>query len=329
MSREVVVITGGSAGVGRATAAHFAASGAAVAVLARGEEGLAGAVKDIERAGGTALAIAVDVADAAQVEAAAAQVEALLGPIDIWINNAMVTVFGPFEQLTAEEFRRVTEVTYLGTVNGTRAALKYMRPRGRGTIVQVGSALAYCSIPLQSAYCGAKFAVRGFTDAVRAELIHDRLPIHIGMVQLCAFNTPQFDWGRNRMPLRPQPVPPVFQPELAARAIEWFARRRKRELWVGFPSIKTILATLFVPGLVNRLAARQAWDGQFDRTAPPPSGQPDNLFAPASGDFGAHGRFDSLAKRTSRTLWLTMHKRELGLVSILAVAGAGLFWLFR
>src|SRR5688572_9441592 len=231
MKREVVVITGASAGVGRATAIRFASQGAAVAVLARGEEGLAGTVKDIERAGGTGLAIQVDVADAAQVGAAATQVEALLGPIDIWINNAMATVFSPFVQITPEEFRRATEVTYLGTVYGTQSALKRMRARRRGAIVQVGSALAYCAIPLQSAYCGAKFAVRGFTDAVRTELIHDGIPIRISMVQLAAFNTPQFDWARHRLSARPQPVPPVFQPETAARAIEWAAHHRKRELW--------------------------------------------------------------------------------------------------
>jgi len=323
MKREVVVITGASAGVGRATAIRFAAQGAAVAVLARGEDGLVGTVKDIERAGGTGLAIQVDVADAAQVEAAAAQVEAFFGPIDIWINNAMATVFSPFVQITPEEFRRATEVTYLGTVYGTLAALKRMRVRRRGTIVQVGSALAYCAIPLQSAYCGAKFAVRGFTDAVRTELLHDGIPVQISMVQLAAFNTPQFDWGRHRLSAQPQPVPPVFQPEIAARAIEWAAHHRKRELWVGFPVVKTIIATLLMPGLVARLAAQRGWDGQLDQEAPPPiSPRPDNLFTPLPGDRGAHGRFDSEAKTTSWELWLALHRRKLGLAMALGVIAA-------
>lgn len=325
MKREVVVITGASAGVGRATAIRFASQGAAVAVLARGEDGLAATVKDIERAGGTSLAIQVDVADAAQVEAAAGQVEALLGPIDIWINNAMATVFSPFIQMTPDEFRRATEVTYLGTVYGTQAALKRMRARRRGSIVQVGSALAYCSIPLQSAYCGAKFAVRGFTDAVRTELLHDGIPIRISMVQLAAFNTPQFDWARHRLSARPQPVPPIFQPETAARAIEWAAHHRKRELWVGFPVVKTIIATLMVPGLVNRLAARRGWEGQFDHQAPPPEpNRPDNLFTPLPGDHGAHGRFDEEAKITSWELWLALHRGKLG-IALAAVAVGALF----
>lgn len=326
MQREVVVITGGSAGVGRATAIRFAAQGAAVAVLARGEEGLAGTMKDIERAGGTGLAIQVDVADAAQVEAAATQVEALLGPIDIWINNAMATVFSPFVEMTPEEFQRATEVTYLGTVYGTLAALKRMRARRRGSIVQVGSALAYCAIPLQSAYCGAKFAVRGFTEAVRTELLHDAIPIRISMVQLAAFNTPQFDWARHRLSNQPQPVPPVFQPETAARAIEWAARHRKRELWVGFPVVKTIIATLLMPGLVNRLAARRGWDGQFDRGAPAPeSPRPDNLFTPLPGDQGAHGRFDERAKATSWELWLALYRGKLLLALATIVVGV-LIW---
>lgn len=320
MTREVVVITGGSAGVGRATAIRFGKQGAAVAILARGESGLAGAVKDVESVGGTALAIAVDVADAAQVEAAAARIEAELGPIDIWINNAMATVFSRFIDTTPEEFRRATEVTYLGTVHGTLAALKRMRQRGRGTIIQVGSGLAYCAIPLQSAYCGAKFAVRGFTDAVRTELLHERVPIHIGMVQLPAFNTPQFDWGRNRMTYRPQPVPPVFQPELAAAAIEGCARQRRRELWVGFPVIKTIIATMLAPGLVARLAAERGWDGQFDRSAPPPDpARSDNLFAPVPGDRGAHGRFDSQAKDSSVALSLALHRGKLAAAAALVL----------
>lgn len=326
MAREVVVITGASAGVGRATAIRFGTLGAAVAVLARGEDGLAGAVKDIEAAGGTALAIPVDVANAEQVEAAARQVEALLGPIDIWINNAMATVFSPFVDITPEEFRRATEVTYLGTVYGTLAALRRMRPRRRGTIIQVGSALAYCAIPLQSAYCGAKFAIRGFTDAVRCELLHDGIPIQISMVQLAAFNTPQFDWGRHRLPARPQPVPPVFQPEIAAKAIEWAAHHRRRELWVGFPVVKTIVATLLVPGLVNRLAAKRGWEGQLDTQAPPPeTPRLDNLFSPLPGDYGAHGRFDQSARTSSWALWLALHRGKLGVAAAVLALGL-LIW---
>lgn len=319
--REVVVITGGSAGVGRATAVRFASQGAAVAVLARGEDGLAGAVKEIEAAGGTALAIPVDVADADQLEAAATQVETTLGPIDIWINNAMATVFSPFVEMRPEEFRRATEVTYLGTVYGTLAALRRMRPRRRGVIIQVGSALAYTAIPLQSAYCGAKFAIRGFTDAVRAELVHDKLPIQLTMVQLAAFNTPQFDWGRHRLPFRPQPVPPVFQPEVAAQAIEWAAHHRKRELWVGFPVVKTIVATLLLPGLVGRLAAKRGWDGQLDNDHPVAhTPQNDNLFTPLAGDHGAHGRFDQIAKSASVELWLALHWGKLAAACAVLVA---------
>lgn len=325
--REVVVITGASGGVGRATAIRFGRQGAAVAVLARSEEGLAGAVRDIEAVGGTALAIQVDVADATQMEAAAEQVEQQLGPIDIWINNAMATVFSPFLDISPEEFRRATEVTYLGTVYGTLAALRRMRPRNRGTIIQVGSALAYTAIPLQSAYCGAKFAVRGFTDAVRAELLHDKSLIQISMVQLAAFNTPQFDWGRHKLPFRPQPVPPVFQPEVAAEAIEWTAHHRKRELWVGFPVVKTIAATLIFPGLVGRLAAKRGWDGQFDRNSPPPDPErQDNLFRPLPGDYGAHGRFDSIAKNASIELWLAIHRGKLAVgIAMLVLLGVVAF----
>lgn len=314
MAREVVVITGASAGVGRATAQRFARQGAAIAVLARGQDGLDGTVKEIHAAGGTALAIAVDVADSAQVEAAAERVERELGPIDVWINCAMVTLFSPFQEITPDEYKRATEVTYLGTVYGTMAALKRMRVRNRGTIVQVGSALAYRAIPLQSAYCGAKFAIRGFTDSIRTELIHDQSAIHITMVQLAAFNTPQFDWARIKLKHQPQPVPPIFQPEIAAEAIEWSAHHRRRELWVAFPSLKTIVGTLLFPGFTDRLAARQAWAGQFDQNAPPPQpSRKDNLFQPVPGDHGAHGRFDQRARTSSWELWMAIHRRTIGL----------------
>ena len=307
--KQVIVITGASAGVGRATAIEFAKKGAAIALLARSEDGLAGAVRDVEAAGGTALAIAVDVADAAALEAAADEIEQRLGPIKVWVNSAMVTVFSAFHEMPAGEFQRVTEVTYLGTVNGTRAALARMRPRNAGCIIQVGSALAYRGIPLQSAYCGAKFAIRGFTDALRAELIYDKSAIHITMVQLAAFNTPQFDWAKHRLPAQPQPLPPVFQPEIAARAIVWSAAHRRRELWVGFSSWKTILATQLFPGLSDKFAAKQAVTGQMDTPAPSPDAErDDNLFTPLPGDYGAHGRFDDQAKNSSPALWVSTHR---------------------
>jgi short-subunit dehydrogenase len=234
INREVVVVTGASAGIGRATARAFGARGALVGMIARGRDGLEGVRREIEAAGGQALVCPVDVADAAQVEAAADRVEAAFGPIDVWVNDAMVTVFGPIDAVTPAEFRHVTEVTYLGTVYGTMAALKQMRARNRGAIVQLGSALAYRSISLQAAYCGAKSAVRGFTDALRYELLHDGCAVHLTLVQLSAFNTPQFDWARNHMPREPQPLPPIFQPEVAAEAIVWAAHHKRREVWVGW-----------------------------------------------------------------------------------------------
>ena len=303
---RVVVVTGASAGVGRATARAFGASGAAVGLIARGRDGLEAARQEIEAAGGRALVLVCDVADAGQVEAAAARVEAELGAIDVWVNNAMVTVFGPVHEIAAEDIRRVTEVTYLGTVHGTLAALKRMRGRGQGSIVQVGSALAYRSIPLQSAYCAAKAAARGFTDALRCELIHERSPIRLTMVQLSAFNTPQFDWARCTMPRAPQPLPPIFQPELAARAIVWAAGHGRREVWVGWPAVKAILGQRAIPGLLDRLMARQAWGGQLsDREVA--ADRPDNLYEPVPGDAGAHGRFDQRAREDSWQFWLTSH----------------------
>jgi short-subunit dehydrogenase len=317
---EVVVISGASAGIGRATAVAFARRGAAVALLSRGEEGLQGARAEVEAAGGTALVIPLDVADAERVEAAAARIEAELGPIAIWVNNAMVTVLSPVAQMTADEYRRVTEVTYLGTVHGTCAALRRMRGRNRGCIVQVGSALAYRSIPLQSAYCAAKAAVRGFTDSLRSELLHEGCGVHITMVQLSAFNTPQFDWARSRMPFRAQPLPPVFQPEVAAEAIVWAAYQRRREICVGFPALKTIFGNMLLPGYADRVLSEQGYSGQ-QSDEPQPQGQPDNLFQPVHKDMGSHGRFDSMAKDHSLQLWLSMHRRALcwGLLAVLLV----------
>jgi NAD(P)-dependent dehydrogenase (short-subunit alcohol dehydrogenase family) len=322
---EVVVITGASAGVGRATAHRFARDGARVALLARGSDGLEVAAEEVRELGGEALAIALDVADADAVEAAAERIEEELGPIDIWINDAMATIFAPVHEISPAEFRRSTEVTYLGTVYGTMAALKRMRARNRGTIVQVGSALAYRAIPLQAPYCGAKFAIRGFTDALRVELMHEKSAIHITMVQLSAFNTPQFQWGRTTLPRRPQPVPPIFQPEVAARGIHWAAHHRRRELNVGFPAVKAILGNKLFPRLADRKLVKLGYDGQMGRQ-PLPADRPDNLFEPVRADYGTHGRFDARSKAYSLQLWATTH-RGLATAGVL-VAGA-LLWAGR
>ncbi len=319
---KVVVVTGASAGIGRATARAFGRAGAAVGLLARGRDGLDAAQREIEAYGVRALAIATDVADAKAVETAAEQIENTLGPIDVWINNAMATVFSPVATVTPEEFKRVTEVTYLGTVYGTLAALKRMRTRERGTIVQVGSALAYRAIPLQAPYCAAKFAVRGFTDSLRSELLHDRSRIRLTMVQLCAFNTPQFNWARSHMPARPQPVPPIYEPELAARAILRAARRPRREVWVGTSTVQAILGQKFAPWLLDRVLARMGYDGQLTDEPETPD-RADNLFAPVAGDAGAHGRFARRARRQSAQVWLNEHRGAVG-VAALAVGALAL-----
>lgn len=315
---RVVVVTGASAGVGRAAARAFAARGCAVGLLARGRDGLAGAAAEIERAGGRALALPTDVADAEAVEQAAAAVDREFGPIDVWVNCATATIFAPLDAVTPDEFRRAIEVTFLGYVWGTMAALCRMRRRDRGTIVQVGSALAYRAIPLQSAYCAAKFAIRGFTDSLRSELIHDGSAVHLTMVQLPAVNTPQFDWSRSRMPRRARPVPPVFQPEVAAEAIVFAADAGRREVWVGASTMKAILANKLAPGLLDRYLASGGYEGQMD-PEPMPAGAPDNLFQPLPGDRGAHGRFDREARPGSLALWSSMHRD--GLLTGLA-AGA-------
>jgi NAD(P)-dependent dehydrogenase (short-subunit alcohol dehydrogenase family) len=296
--RGVVVITGSSAGIGRATARVFGARGWRVALLARGRDGLEGARRDIEQAGGEALAIPTDVADPEQVEAAAARVESHWGVIDVWVNNAMATVFCDVTNIAPADFRRATEVTYLGAVWGTQAALRRMQPRDRGTIVQVGSALAYRSIPLQSPYCGAKSALRGFTDSLRSELIHRGSRVHLTMVHLSAFNTPQFDWGRSCLDKQPRPLGSIFQPELAADAIYWAAQHRRREAWVGFPAVQAILGTRVLPGVLDRVLAWQAYTGQ-ESDQPVAPERRDNLYAPVAGDRGAHGRFDDNAKSSS------------------------------
>jgi NAD(P)-dependent dehydrogenase (short-subunit alcohol dehydrogenase family) len=317
MSR-VVVVTGASAGVGRATARAFGQRGDRVALLARGEEGLRDACSEVESAGGTALAIRTDVADARQVEAAADRVEQELGAIDVWVNDAMTTVFAPFKEVTPEEYRRATDVTYLGYVWGTMAALKRMLPRDRGTIVQVGSALAYRAIPLQAPYCAAKFAIRGFTDSIRTELIHDKSNVHITMVQLPAVNTPQFDWCDTHLPNHPQPVPPIYQPEVPAEAIVWASEHRRRELWVGRSTVMAIVATKLVPRLADWYLGKTGYRAQQTQQ-PVPADRPSNLYEPVRGMHATHGIFDDEATARSPELWLSEHRSWLA-----GAAGAGL-----
>src|SRR6266498_2629794 len=322
---EVVVITGASAGLGRATAREFGRRGASVGLIARNQERLETAKKEIEDAGGKALAVPLDVADAAAVENAAQRVENELGPIDIWVNDAMTSVFSPIEQMTPEEYKRVTEVTYLGYVFGTLAALKRMRPRNHGTIVQVGSALAYRSIPLQSAYCAAKHAVLGFTKSLRTELLHDKSKVHVTMVQLPALNTPQFEWVKSRLPREPQPVPPIYAPEIAADAIVSAAAHRRRELSVGGPTAAAIWGNKIASGLFDRYLAKTGYDAQqTDQPADP--ARPHNLWTPVPGDHGAHGRFGARTTNASPQTWANEH---LAMMLGLVVGGAAMFWSTR
>src|SRR5881392_3373967 len=324
---ETVVITGASAGVGRAIARKFATNGARIGLLARGREGLEAARKEVEEVGGKALVVSVDVAYSDQVEAAAAQIEAELGEIDIWINNAMASVFSPIKEMTPEEFRRVTEVTYLGCVHGTLAVLKKMLPRNRGVIVQVGSALAYRAIPLQAAYCAAKHAIQGFCDSLRCELLHDKSNVRLTMVQLPALNTPQFGWVKSRLPRRAQPVPPIFQPEVAAEAIYFAAHNPRREFYVGAPSVAVIVGNKFAPGLLDRYLADTGYDSQqYD--GPEDPDRVHNLWQPLPGDHGAHGAFDARAKDCSAQLWTTEH-RALVAIGVAALAISGLVALFK
>lgn len=322
----IAVVTGASAGVGRAAVRELARLGVKVGLVARGEDGLEAARREVSALGSAAVVARADVADDAQVEAAAAKIEHELGPIDVWINDAMVSVFARADEITAAELRRVTDVTYLGCVWGTLAALRRMKARGRGTIIQVGSALAYRSIPLQSAYCAAKHAMKGFTEALRTELLHDGVPIDLVMVHLPAMNTPQFDWSRSRMPRRAQPVPPIFQPEIAARAIADAAFRPRREIWVGGPTAKAILAERVAPGLADAWLARNGFETQMtDEPADPHA--PDDLFAPLPGDRGAHGRFDDRSKRVSVQAWANAHRGMIALAAVFALTlGARLAW---
>jgi NAD(P)-dependent dehydrogenase (short-subunit alcohol dehydrogenase family) len=325
---KVVVITGASAGVGRAAVREFASRGADVGLLARDADGLDAAAKEVAAFGRRAVAVPTDVADPEQVEAAAAQIEEQLSPIDVWVNNAMTSVFAPFTEIEPEEFRRVTEVTYLGFVFGTRAALRRMLPRDHGTIVQVGSALAYRGIPLQSAYCGGKHAIEGFTESVRTELFHDKSKVWLTMVQMPALNTPQFEWVLSRLPGSPQPVPPIYQPEVAARAIAWAATHRRRQLWVGAPTVATVLANKVAPGLLDRYLGRTGYKSQQTSQAADP-GRPNNLWAPVPGDHGAHGPFDDRAHPRSPQLWASAHRGMVAAAVAAAAGGAAMAWKGR
>jgi len=323
--RKVAVITGASAGVGRATVRAFAKAGYDIGLIARGEDGLKGAAREVEHAGGRALVLPLDVSDAEAVEAAAATVERELGPISVWVNNAMLSVFSPVKEMKAEEYERVTQVTYLGFVYGTLAALRRMLPRDRGVIIQVGSALAHRSIPLQSAYCGAKHAIAGFTQSLRCELLHDSSDVKVCMVQLPAMNTPQFGWVKSRLPRKPQPVPPIYQPEVAADAIVWAARHTPREMFVGEPTVAAIVGEKFIPGLLDHYLGRTGYDSQqTDELASPD--REDNLWKPVPGDHGPHGTFDARAHEFSGQVWLSTHRYKLLALGIgggmLAAAGA-------
>jgi NAD(P)-dependent dehydrogenase (short-subunit alcohol dehydrogenase family) len=323
---QTVAITGASAGIGRAAARLFGQRGDRVALIARGRAGLEGAVRDVERAGGTALAVPADVADFALLDRAATEIEDAFGPIDVWVNVAFASVFAPFAETTAEEFRRVTEVTYLGFVHGTMAALARMRPRDHGAIVQVGSALGARSIPLQSAYCGGKHAINGFTESLRCELRHDKSNVHVTVVQMPAVNTPQFSWVRSRLPRHPQPVPPIYQPEVAARGIVYAADHpRRKQYFVGATTTATILANRVAPALLDRYLARTGYDSQ--QTGEPEPSRPDNLWEPVDeergDDHGAHGEFDDKSHRRSAQLLMSHHPAAATATAVVTAA-AGL-----
>jgi short-subunit dehydrogenase len=311
LKNEVVVITGASAGLGRAVAREFGSHGAKVGLIARGIAGLEAAKREIESAGGTAMVVPLDVADANAIENAAASIEHQFGPIDIWVNKAMASVFSPVKEMEAEEYKRVTEVTYLGVVYGTLAALRRMLPRDRGVIIQVGSALAYRSIPLQSAYCAAKHAIAGFTDSLRCELIHDKSNVRVSMLQMPALNTPQFGWVKSRLKHKAQPVPPVFQPEVGAKVVYWAAHHSEREVYVGWPTVEAILGNKLAPGWLDRYLGKTGFDSQ-QTSEPEDPNRPDNLWKPLPGDHGAHGRFDSQAHERSWEVRARLGRRWIG-----------------
>jgi NAD(P)-dependent dehydrogenase (short-subunit alcohol dehydrogenase family) len=325
ISSRVVVVTGASAGVGRATARAFASQGASIGLIARGQAGLEGARRDVEAAGGRAIVVPADVADPEQVEAAAIDIERRFGPIDVWVNNAMASVFSPVKDTTAQEFKRVTDVTYLGVVYGTLTALRRMLPRNRGSIVQVGSALAYRGIPLQAAYCGAKHAIQGFCDSLRSELLHDRSAVRLTMVQLPAMNTPQFEWVKSRLRGRAQPLPPIYQPEVAATAIVWASQHDRREIYVGFSTEVAIVGNKWLPGVGDWYLARNGYESQQTAERERPD-RPSNLWAPVDDarDFGARGRFGDRARATSWQTWLSEHRSAVAASCGVAAAIAAL-----
>ena len=332
-SNQVVVVTGASGGIGRAVAQAYGARGARVALLARGEQGLAGAAEDVRRKGGRPLVVPVDMSDSDAVFAAADLIERELGEIDIWVNVAFTSVFSPFEHITPREFRRVTEVSYLGYVYATMAALQRMKPRDHGTIVQVGSALAYRGIPLQTAYCGSKHALQGFHESLRCELLHEKSNVHVTMVPMPAVNTPQFSWVLSRLPRHPQPVPPIYQPEVAARAVVYAGDHpRRREYWVGAATAATLLANAIAPGILDRYLARTAFDSQQSNKPRDPNA-PENLWSPADGpagkDFGAHGAFDDRSHSRSAQLWASQHHGVVGAVAALGAAALAGAWRRR
>ncbi len=325
---QVVVVTGASGGVGRAVAHAFAKRGAHVGLLARGQKGLDDAAREVESFGGQALAVPTDVSDHRQVEAAAQRVEERFGDIDVWVNDAMATVFARFVDTEPEEFKRATEVTYLGAVYGTMAALKRMTARDRGKIVQVGSALAYRAIPLQAAYCGAKFGIRGFTDSIRTELLHDKSKVQITMVQLPGVNTTQFNWCRSKLSKHPMPVPPIYQPEIPAEAVYWAAQHRRREVWVGYSAVQAILGNKIAPSFADWYLARTGFDGQQIDDMPVGPDRPDNLYEPVPDKAATHGIFDAQAKARSPQLWAATH-RPVVLGTLAGVAGAAIAGVTR
>ena len=332
MTSQIVVVTGASAGIGRAGAAAGGARGATVGLIARGEDGLKGVAKEVEQAGGRPVILPTDVADPDQVFAAAERMENEAGPIDVWVNVAFTSVFSPFDQITPDEYRRATEVTYLGFVYGTMAVLPRMKARNRGTIVHVGSALAYRGIPLQTAYCGAKHATQGFHEALRCELLHEKSDVHVTMVQMPAVNTPQFSWVLSRLPRHPQPVPPIYPPEMVARNVLWAADHpKRREYWVGTSTALTLAANAIVPGLLDRYLGRTGFDSQQTDQAHDPNA-PVNLFEPADGDrgrdFGMHGVFGNRTISRDPQLWASRHHGVLAGAGAAAVAGA-VGWLRR
>jgi NADP-dependent 3-hydroxy acid dehydrogenase YdfG len=326
LKNEVVVITGASAGLGRAAARKFGSHGAKVGLIARGIDGLEAAKREIESAGGKALVLPLDVADVNAVENAADSVEREFGPIDIWVNNAMASVFSPVREMKPEEYKRVTEVTYLGVVYGTIAALKRMLPRDRGTIVQVGSALVYRSIPLQSAYCASKHAIAGFTDSLRCELIHDKSNVRVTVVQMPALNTPQFGWVKSRLKSKAQPVPPIFQPEVGARAIYWAAHHSRREIYAGWPTVEAIVGNKVAPGWLDHYLGKTGFDSQ-QTSEPEDPDRPDNLWKPVQGDHGAHGTFDSEAHERSWEVRASLGRTWIG--AGLAMAAAAFLLALR